>query len=60
MIDLVVRNVRKSRAEELSAKYKQFPARKVNVDLDTINVLRDISLTLGLICDELRGVKDDT
>lgn len=60
MIDLVVKDERKSRGEELSAKYQQFPVRESKTDIYTVQALRDISLTLGIILDEMRGIKHDS
>lgn len=60
MIDLVVKDERKSRGEELSTKYQQFPVRESKTDIYTVQALRDISLTLGIILDEMRGIKHDS
>ena len=56
MIDIVVADERKSRTDELCDKYKQ-PIKDYDLEQQKIRVFRDISETLAMILDEMRGVK---
>lgn len=57
MIDIVINEKKpESRAEELHEKYKQ-PIKDYDLEQQKIRVFRDMSITLGMILDEMRGVK---
>ena len=59
MIDIVVNEKKpESRAEELYQKYRESPIRESNCNVRTATILRDISVTMAMILDEMRGVKD--
>lgn len=53
MIDIVVADEQKSRADELKNKYANGIETKNAIPI----VLADISVTLGHIWDEMRGIK---
>ena len=57
MIDIVINEKKpESRAEKLKKNYV-----KVNgVDWEMLMALRDISVTLAMILDEMRGIKHDS
>lgn len=60
MIDIVVNEKKpESRAEELHEKYKQ-PIKDYKLEQQKIKVFRDISETLAMILDEMRGIKHDS
>jgi hypothetical protein len=56
MIDIVVTDERKSRAEELKENYKSYYLDRQD---NMVEYLKDISVTLGMIYDEMRGVKHE-
>jgi hypothetical protein len=56
MIDIVVADERKSRADELKENYK---SRYLDRQDNMVEYLKDISMTLGMIYDEMRGIKHD-
>lgn len=54
MIDIVVADERKSRTDELKENYKSYYLDRQD---NMVEYLKDISVTLGMIYDEMRGVK---
>ena len=56
MIDIVVADERKSRADELKENYK---SRYLDRQDNMVEYLKDISVTLAMIYDEMRGVRND-
>ena len=54
MIEIMLTGERKSRTDELIKKYE---SRYVNPTSNMVEYLEDISISLGMIYDEMRGVK---